>query len=186
MCSSIPPRTIRPSPPRRIVLTGFMGSGKSTVGPVLAACLHWRFVDADAVIEAQSNTTIAELFARHGESAFRDREEAAIAQQVQGDDLVLALGGGAIERAGTRELLLNQPGTLLIHLEVSLETTVARCSGTEQDRPILADKDNLARRYGHRLPLYRSAHISIATDALNPQEVVEAILECAGLQLPSS
>ncbi len=64
---------------RRIVLTGFMGSGKSTVGPLLAARMGWRFVDVDEDIEAEAGTTIAALFAREGEPAFRARERAAIA-----------------------------------------------------------------------------------------------------------
>ena len=76
---------------------------------------------------------------------------------------------------------LNTPGTLLVHLEVALETTLARCAGTEHTRPILADRANLASRYAHRLPLYRAAHVSIAVDALTPDEVTEAVLRAAGL-----
>ena len=172
----------RPNAQRRIVLTGFMGSGKSTVGPLLAARLGWRFLDVDEGIEADAGATIAELFALYGEGRFRDREAAMIAKLVAEERIVLALGGGAIERAETRELLLTQAGTLLIHLEVSLETTIARCAGTEQVRPILADKENLARRYRHRIPLYRVAHVSVTVDALNPDEVVEAIVQCAGVE----
>ena len=93
---------------------------------------------------------------------------------------MLALGGGAIERAETRELLLTAPGTLLVHLEVELATTLARCSGTEHTRPILADQANLASRYQRRLPLYRTAHVSIAVDALTPEQVAEAIVRAAG------
>ncbi len=166
---------------RRIVLTGFMGSGKTTIGPLLAARLSWRFLDADDVIEAEAGASIAELFARHGEAAFRDREHATIARLSAGDALVLALGGGAIERAETRDRLLTTPGTLLIHLEVELATTLARCAGTEQTRPVLADRANLAQRYARRLPLYRTAHVSIPVDALTPDEVVDAILQAAGL-----
>jgi shikimate kinase len=172
--------------PRRIVLTGFMGSGKSTVGPLLAERLGWRFVDTDDVIEAEAGCAIAELFARHGEAAFREREQAVIARLVAGDGLVLALGGGAIERAETRELLLSDPGTLLLHLEVKLETTLARCSGTEQTRPILADGAHLASRYERRLPLYRTAHASIAVDALTPDAVVEALLKAARRNGPAA
>lgn len=182
MCATIPSPQTRTSSPRRIVLTGFMGSGKSTVGPLLASRLGWRFVDVDVVIETEAGTTIARLFTQHGESAFRDREEATIARLAQEDGLVLALGGGAIERRPTRDLLLTQPGTLLVHLEVSLETTIARCAGTEGDRPVLADKNNLEKRFHHRLPLYRTAHVSIPTDALDPQGVVAAILKCAALE----
>jgi shikimate kinase len=167
--------------PRRIVLTGFMGSGKSTVGPLVAARLGWNFLDADDVIEAQAGLTIAEIFARHGEAAFRERERVAIARLAQTGNLVLALGGGAIEDTATRALLLTAPGTLLVHLEVELATTLKRCSGTEQARPVLADQASLASRYERRLPLYRMAHVSISVDTLTPEQVVDTILNAAQL-----
>jgi shikimate kinase len=167
------------APPRRIVLTGFMGSGKTTVGPLIAARLGWSFIDVDDAVEAEAGTTIAEIFARHGEPVFRAREHAAIARLAAGDSLVMALGGGAIETEATRALLLTTPGTLLVHLEVELATTLNRCSGTEHIRPILADQANLAARYQRRLPLYRTAHVNISVDALTPEEVVDAILRAA-------
>lgn len=163
-------------PIRRVVLTGFMGSGKTTVGPLVAARLGWKFVDVDEVVEEEAGSTIAEFFKRHGEAAFRAREHATIARLAAGDALVLALGGGAIEHPATRALLLSAPGTLLIHLEVELATTLARCHGTEGARPVLADQANLASRYQRRLPLYRTAHVSIAVDAMTPVEVTNAIL----------
>jgi len=169
----------RASKPSRIVLTGFMGSGKSTVGPLVAGRLGWTFFDVDEVIEAEAGVTIAELFARDGEAAFRDKEHATIARLAATKSLVLALGGGAIERMETRDLLLTSPDTLLVHLEVELATTLARCAGTEDTRPILADQANLAGRYSRRLPLYRSAHVSIAVDALTPEQAADAILRCA-------
>jgi shikimate kinase len=175
------PQRAPATPPRRIVLTGFMGSGKSTVGPLLADRLGWKFLDVDDVIEAEAGATIAELFARHGEAWFRDREQATIARLCNGEALVLALGGGTIEHADTRSLLLTAPGTLLVHLEVELATTLARCRGTEHTRPILADQANLASRYARRLPLYRTAHVSIPVDALTPAEAVDAILQAARL-----
>lgn len=158
-----------------------MGSGKSTVGPLVAARLGWSFIDVDGVIEAEAGTTIAELFARHGESQFREREHATIARLAAEDALVLALGGGAIEHPATRSLLAAGPGTLLVHLQVELATTLARCSGTEHTRPILADQANLANRYQRRLPLYREAHVSIPVDSLTPEQVVDAILSAAQL-----
>ena len=167
--------------PRRIVLTGFMGSGKTTVGPLLARRLGWSFIDVDDVIQAEAGAPIAELFARHGEAPFRDREHATITRLAANDALVLALGGGAIEHSATRSLLLTTPGTILIHLEIELATTLARCRGTEHLRPILADQANLASRYHHRMPLYRTAHVSISVDTLTPEQVVEAILQAARL-----
>jgi shikimate kinase len=169
------------APIRRIVLTGFMGSGKSTVGPLLAVRLGWQFLDADNVIEAEAGYTIAELFARHGEPAFRELEHSTIARLASADHLVLALGGGAIESDATRDLLLTAPGTVLVHLEVELATTLFRCAGTEGTRPVLADHANLTRRYQHRLPLYRTAHVSIPSDNLTPSQVVNAILSAAHL-----
>jgi shikimate kinase len=168
------------APIRRIVLTGFMGSGKSTVGPLVAARLGWRFLDADDVIVAETGLAISGFFACHGEPAFRAIERTTIARLAGEDALVLALGGGAIEDAMTRDLLLSTPGTILVHLEVTLETTLARCSGTDHTRPVLADRDHLAARYERRLPLYRTAHVSIASDLLTPDQVAEAILKAAG------
>lgn len=168
--------------PVRIVLTGFMGSGKSTVGPIIAARLGWRFIDVDDMIEAEAGTTIAQIFAQQGESTFRDVEHATIARLASMEKLVLALGGGAIEREDTRNLLLNSPGTLLVHLEVELQTTLARCSGTESARPVLADQANLSARYRRRLPLYRLAHVNTRADNLSPAEVASSIIEATGLQ----
>jgi len=156
-----------------------MGSGKSTVGPLVADKLGWRFVDVDDVIEAEAGCTIAELFQRHGEARFRELERLTIARLAGGEGQVLALGGGAIEDAGTRALLLSAPGTLLVHLEVTLDTTLARCQGTEVSRPVLADRASLAARYERRLPLYRTAHLSIAVDTLTPVEAAQAVVSAA-------
>jgi shikimate kinase len=176
MTTAIDPKS-ESSPIRRIVLTGFMGSGKSTVGPLAARLLGWEFLDVDDVIVEETGMPIAEFFARHGEAAFRAREHAAIARLASQDALVLALGGGAIETEATRDLLLTSPGTLLVHLEVALETTLARCRGTEHTRPVLADQANLRARYEKRIPLYRMAHLSINVDTLTPEQVVERIHE---------
>jgi shikimate kinase len=164
---------------RRIVLTGFMGSGKSTVGPIVAQQLGWSFVDVDDVIAAEAGATIPEIFKREGETEFRRRERETIAQLASSEGLVLALGGGAIEDSETRALLLTNPETLVVHLEVELVTTLARCRGTEHLRPVLADEANLASRYERRLPLYRMAHVSLNVDALTPDEVAEAIVRLA-------
>jgi shikimate kinase len=169
----------RENAPQRIVLTGFMGSGKTTVGPLVARRLGWNFVDVDNVIAAEAGCSIPEIFREEGETEFRRRERETIARLAGGDALVLALGGGAIEDAVTRELLLEDPATLVVHLEVELATTRARCKGTEGLRPILADEANLAGRYERRLPLYRLAHVSLNVDTLTPDEVAEAIVRAS-------
>ena len=167
--------------PRRIVLTGFMGSGKSTVGPILAQQLGWRFIDVDDIIEAEAGKTIAEIFAEQGEGAFRDLEHATIARLASGENLVLALGGGAIERQDTRTLLMSAIGTLVVHLQVELLTSLKRCTGTEGTRPVLADHANLRMRYERRLPLYKLAHLTVRSDNLSPRDVARQVLEAAGL-----
>lgn len=171
------PKKVEPT--RRVVLTGFMGSGKTTVGPLVAQRLGWTFVDVDDVIAADAGTTIPEIFRSEGETEFRRRERETIKGLAHCDELVLALGGGAIEDETTRLLLLRNPETLVVHLEVKLETTLARCRGTEHLRPVLADEANLASRYERRLPLYRMAHVTIAVDAMTPDEVAEAIVRLA-------
>lgn len=160
---------------RRIVLTGFMGSGKSTVGPQLARALGWRFVDADEAIAAEAGMTIPAIFHARGEAGFRALEEQVIARLVNEDRLVLALGGGAIETEASRTLLLTHPATRLIHLEVTLETTLRRCQGTEGDRPVFADQANLMARYQRRLPLYRLAHVNLDANLATPAEIVARI-----------
>ena len=118
---------------------------------------------------------ISEIFEQSGEAKFREMEEATIARLLSEEAIVLALGGGAIENESVR-VRLNEAGTLLVHLEVSLETTLLRCKGSEGTRPVLADQKNLADRYERRLPLYRSARINLNVDALTPYGVVEKIL----------
>jgi shikimate kinase len=169
------------NPVRRIVLTGFMGSGKSTVGPLIARRLGWRFLDADDVIVAETGMPIHAYFAQYGEAAFRELEKQTITRMTSEDKLVLALGGGAIETDDIRELLLNGAGTLLVHLEVSLATTLERCRGTEKTRPVLADQANLIARYERRLPLYRKAHLTIAADLASPRRLAATIVQTAGL-----
>lgn len=165
----------------RVVLTGFMGAGKSTVGALLAARLGWRFIDVDAAIEAMHGASIAALFEKHGEPWFRQVEQATILDFLGIDHLVLALGGGAIETERTRQLLLASEGTRLVHLEVSLDTVLARCAGTETVRPILRDKANLEGRYARRMPLYRQAHLNLPVDAIAPETVTELLASLLAL-----
>ena len=167
---------------KRIVLTGFMGAGKSTVGRLLARQLNWRFVDAEDEVEAEAGTTIAAIFASHGEPWFRELEHQTILRLAASDRLVLALGGGAIEDPRTRALLLDADGTHLVHLEASLETVLARCRGTESLRPILQDEANLEARYNRRLPLYRQSHVTIAVDSHSPDALVDALLGQIGMR----
>ncbi len=138
-----PTSTPRHLLPRRIVLTGFMGAGKSTVGRILAARLHWPFVDIDSLITAEHGLTVAQIFARDGEEHFRRLEAEATARVLDPlsedpahnyDHAVVALGGGAIETEAVRQLLFHEalsvPATVTIFLTAPLSDLLARCHVT--------------------------------------------------------
>lgn len=163
----------------RIVLVGFMGAGKSTVGALLARQLHWRFLDADRILEDRACASIAEIFAGHGEAAFRALESDVVRDLLRERHLVIAVGGGAIETAAIRDALLNTPETCVVFLEAPLEIMIARC---EQQpgadiRPVLNDRERLRNRFESRLPHYRNAHLVIETASLTAEETSLRIVD---------
>ena len=155
-----------------IVLVGFMGAGKTTVGHLLAARLGLPFVDSDQVIEQQAGRPVRQIFAQDGEPAFRALEHQVITGLLDGPDLVLALGGGAAEHPGTREKLT---AAQVVYLQVGYEQAMARVGG-DPERPLLARPD-LAATYQRRLPLYAEiATLSIGTDGRPPELISQDIL----------
>jgi shikimate kinase len=162
----------------RIVLIGFMGAGKSTVGPILADRLGWRFVDADHELETETGTTIAQLFTTHGEPGFRELEAGVVARLLRHHEIVIALGGGAIESALTRSVLSASTSTCITFLKAPLNVLIRRCEEQPNAavRPILQQKDALERRFLGRLPHYEAAHLTVDTEGLAPQAVAEQLL----------
>lgn len=162
-----------------IILTGFMGAGKTTAGALLAARLGWHFVDSDRVIEERAQRTIAEIFASEGEPVFRALEAAAIRDLAAGEKLVLAMGGGALEQPATREFIRSLPGRRVVFLDAPLDVLIGRCAAQENAavRPVLRDRERLAERWQARLPLYRQADLTIATVNLSPEAVAESIVD---------
>lgn len=166
-----------PAGTRRLVLTGFMGVGKSTVGPILAHRLGWTFLDLDTHIEDRSGAPIPELFSREGEQTFRRLESTALASALRRPETVLALGGGAPETLTNRLLLEQTPGTLVLFLDASFPTLFDRCMLQNIDRPVLADPATAQARFAQRQPLYRRlARHTIDTTDRTPQSVADAIL----------
>jgi shikimate kinase len=171
----------------RLILTGFMGAGKSTVGAILARDLGWKFFDLDDVIEASSQLTVEEIFRVHGEVSFRQRERQAVAQLSHEEKIVLALGGGTVEDEFTRSLLIHSPGNCLVFLDAQLADLLVRCSsegkaGTGKVRPLLAAPEALEARHNRRLPHYRSAHVTVVTTGLAPRGVADEVLVQVGKQ----
>ncbi|MBV8113938.1 MAG: shikimate kinase [Silvibacterium sp.] len=171
-----------PGTVRRIVLTGFMGAGKSTIGRILAQRLGWDFADTDCVIESRLGMTIARIFAEQGEDAFRALEAEAVHDHARVENVVLALGGGAVEFESTREALSRLDEACVVFLDAPLEVMVARCLAqpAAAERPVLRDRERLTKRLAARLPHYRRAHLTVGTADLTPEAVAEAILEAMG------
>lgn len=173
-------RTSRPA--QRIVLTGFMGSGKSTVGRVLADSLGWEFLDLDAVIEERTGVTVPQIFAEQGEAAFRREEYAALAEVLGRTHVVIALGGGAPETLGNRLLLEQTPATAVVYLEAGFHTLAERCALQALDpeataRPNFADAKLAEQRFRMRHPIYaRLATTRVDTAALLPEEVADLVI----------
>ena len=159
----------------RLILTGFMGAGKSTVGPILARELGWKFVDLDEVIEASSQRTVAEIFRDFGEAEFRQRERQAVLELLDQKKIVLALGGGTVEDESTRSLI-QSPGNCVVFLHAELPELLARCTVEGKTRPLLAAPESLEDRHKRRLPHYRAAHITVTTTGLPPEKVAERVL----------
>ena len=159
-----------------ITLTGFMGSGKTTVGKVLADFLGCPFMDLDDLIVKKAGKSIPEIFAQDGEPAFRQLEARLLRQTVEKyteNTVVLALGGGAVTTPASASLLREK--TVCIYLRATLETLLARLEGETAGRP-LADA-SLADRLAAREPLYEeTAHVIIDTDGLTPEEVADEII----------
>jgi shikimate kinase len=165
-----------PDSARSIVLVGLMGAGKSSVGKRRAARLGLPFVDADNEIEAAAGCSIEEIFARHGEAAFRDGERRVITRLLEGPRQVLATGGGAFMDPVTRAKI-RQHGTS-IWLKADLDVLVKRCS-RRSNRPLLQQGDPrqvLERLMLERYPIYADADLTIDSGEQPHEQVVETIV----------
>ncbi|HWW97389.1 MAG TPA: shikimate kinase, partial [Edaphobacter sp.] len=175
MPNNEPGPTLAPAHLRRLVLTGFMGAGKSTIGRLLAARLSWNFLDLDAHLEARTGATVPQLFERHGEAHFRRLESSALASALGHDRTVLALGGGTPEELTNRLLLEQTPATFTIFLDAPFPTLFDRCMLQDIARPVLADPAAAQLRFNKRHPLYRRlANLTIDTANLTADQTIDA------------
>ncbi|MDN3297296.1 shikimate kinase [Streptomyces ficellus] len=164
-----------------IVLVGPMGSGKSTVGALLAERLGVAYRDTDADIVAAEGREISDIFIEDGEEHFRALEREAVRAAVAEHTGVLALGGGAVLDAGTRELLASLP---VVYLAMDVEEAVRRV-GLNTARPLLAVNPRRQWRelMDARRPLYTQvARAVVATDDRTPEEVAQAVLDALELK----
>lgn len=157
-----------------MVLVGFMGAGKSTIGRRLARRLGYRFEDLDRRIETREGRRVASLFHERGEAAFRalEREEARAVSALSG--VVVATGGGAFAQEATRALL--QRGALTVWLQCSLEAALDRVR-PDGSRPLAGNREIMRALLAGREPSYRQADLAVDTSRLTPREVVDRIVE---------
>jgi len=161
-----------------LCLAGFMGSGKTTVGTLLARQLAWRFVDLDDRIEEAAGLRIPEIFERHGEPAFRqieaDQLRAALGRALElRESIILALGGGTYAQAGAPEFL-RAASIPVIWLDSPMEVLLARCM-TMTGRPLFRDEPSFRALYAQRLGSYQLADHRVDSSG-EPAQVVSEIL----------
>jgi len=163
---------------RMICLTGFMGSGKSTVGRLLARQVGWRFVDLDELIETRARLDIPSIFERLGESVFRDLEREAffhaVGESAERDlPTILALGGGTMAQPGCADRLRDL-AIPVIWLQCSPGRLLERCA-TMANRPLFRDEASFLQLYAQRVPYYERADYRVESESA-PPVVVEKIL----------
>ena len=157
----------------RVVLVGFMGSGKSTVGPLVAQALGFEFRDMDAWIESRIGLSLPQIFAERGEAAFR-AEELALAREIQGlPRLVVAAGGGAFAQPETRAALAS--GAFAVFLRCDLATLVQRVP-FDGSRPLAVSRERIEALFAERQPSYRLADFEVNA-AAPPEAVAREIVE---------
>ena len=157
-----------------IYLLGFMGSGKSSVGTLLAGELGWPFVDLDATIEAGQGASIREIFEAAGEPFFRQLEQAALVEVSKTEPAVIALGGGTFAQKPNFDFI-RETGGITIWLDSPLEELWQRCA-TMSNRPLFRDRESFSQLYAQRLVYYRQANFRISASGRPPQEIALEIL----------
>ncbi len=165
----------------RIYLTGFMASGKSTVGPRVAERLGLGFLDLDDLIEARAGRSIPEIFAEQGEAGFRRQEAEALRATARREDVVVALGGGALVEADN--LAFARAHGTVVYLRVPVEELARRLEGQAAERPLMQDasgtplspaamRARIDSMLAARRRFYEQAHVTV--DAARPADEVAA------------
>lgn len=161
-----------------VVLIGFMGAGKTTVGRALAEKLRWNFLDLDDVIEQRERKSVAEIFALFGELAFRSMEGEALTAVLQdrqtGSNLVLALGGGAFVQKQNRDAL-NSVGAVTILLEAPVEELRKRCQAEGKARPLAKHDARFNELFAARRADYALARFTVQTLGKSVEQVTSEI-----------
>ena len=173
------------TPPRNIILVGFMASGKTSVGRALADRTGWTFVDADDAIVARAGKPIHRIFSEDGEPAFREMERRVIADLCAGEQQIIASGGGSFVDPQNRDAMLSGGRVFFLSATpASILQRVREEAAGRPIRPLLAVDDpeaRIAQLLTQRTPAYAQAHHAVETDTLTPEGVAERIAGICGI-----
>lgn len=166
-----------------VVLLGYMASGKSTIGKILAKKLNYQFMDLDAYIEQKEQNSVKDIFRNKGEIYFRKKESLYLNELINcKENLVLSLGGGTPCYGSNMEDILNTKTVTSIYLKASIPTLINRLQNEKDSRPLvshLKSKESLEEYVGkhifERSPFYSRSHLTISTDEKPENEIIEAI-----------
>lgn len=162
-----------------LVLAGFMGTGKTTVGRLLSRRLQWDLVDTDSLVESEAGISIKEIFATRGEAAFREMESAACARAAREPYRVISTGGGALIDPANRETL--EASGIIVLLTCEADALLQRLeeSARKGERPLLGDApaERIASLLRVREAAYNSIHLRVDTTGLTPEEAAERVME---------
>ncbi|HXX53949.1 MAG TPA: shikimate kinase [Thermodesulfovibrionales bacterium] len=165
---------------KNIVLTGFMGVGKTEVGRELSTILGWKLLDVDDEIVKSQKMSVSEIFSRFGEAVFRDLETEMIRKVSRKRNIVISTGGGAVLRQENMELLKTHGVVVCL---TALPETILKRTSRNNERPLLQVEDPLKRIHDLlelRKPFYENADIVIGTEGESPLRIAEEILERMG------
>jgi shikimate kinase len=163
-------------PIRNLALIGFMGTGKSSVGRLVAELMHFTFLDTDYVIEARAGKTISEIFAQDGEPVFRNLEKKIVQELVPRDKTVIATGGGL--PANQENLNSLKTHALVVCLWASAEAIYDRVRGHDH-RPLLQEADPLGKIRSlleSRAPYYRQADVLVNAEIRSVREIAIQVI----------
>lgn len=161
---------------KSVVLIGFMGVGKTTVGNLLAQKLGCDFIDIDEEIEQEYAMPISQIFEKKGEKFFREKEKKLILELTQQKGKVLSPGGGAFLQEDIRKECL--AGSIVVFLDISWNAWKERIQLIMESRPVLHGKSltEMEELFYHRQKIYAEHHIKVATDHRTPEEVTDFVL----------
>jgi len=166
-----------------LILVGYMGSGKSSVGEQLSKILNYDFLDFDAYIEEQLKMSINEIFKTKGEVFFRKQEHLYLAKVIRKKKTVVALGGGTPCYGNNLSVIKANPNTKIIYLKSSIKNLADRLYSEKSHRPLISHLNSkgellefIGKHIFERAPIYEQSDITIKTDGLSVEDVVESTL----------